>query len=153
PPAAGSLDDRPAVVAALLDPVDLVKAVLAEFGRIHPSGTVPRDALNIAMPIGPDERAEGVTRCGTAIRGHPQDLAAQRIPVLGQAGFGVLPGGRPQHAIRSEGQAPPVMYGGARNAGDHGIQRSDQAIRIAEPRDPVVGGGAEVDINELVPPE
>jgi len=152
-PAAGSLDDRPAVVAAPRDPVDLVKAVLAEFGGIHPPGTVPRHALNVAVPVAPDESAERVTWRGPASRGHPQDLAAQRIPVLGQAGFGVLPRGRPQHAIRPEGQPPPVVDGGPRDAGDHGIGRPDQAARIAEPHDAVVGGGAEVHIDQPVPAE
>src|SRR5436190_5793343 len=77
PVVAGALDERPAVVTPLLDPVDLVEAVLAEFGGVHPPRAVPGHALNIAVSIGPDERAERVARRGPAFGGHPQDLAGQ----------------------------------------------------------------------------
>ena len=154
---AGSLDDRPAVVVPLPDPVDFVEAVLAELGGVHPPVAVPRDPLHVAVPVGPHQRAERVARSGPAVRRHPEDLAAQGIPVLGNTGFGVLAGGRPQHAVWSEGQPSAVVDGGARNPGEHGFELhprlADSALRVAEPRDPVVRGRAEVQVDQPVPAE
>jgi len=59
PATANSLDNRPAIVAPLLDPVDLVEAVLAEFGGVHPPVAIPRHALHVAVP-------------DPALRGHPE---------------------------------------------------------------------------------
>src|SRR5262249_1566771 len=46
-----ALGDRPAVVAPLLDPVDLVETVLAELGGVHTPRAVPGHALHIAVPV------------------------------------------------------------------------------------------------------
>src|SRR5580765_4803435 len=58
--AGSSLDARPAVVAALLDLVELVPGVLAELAGVHRPVGRPREALDVAVAVGPDRVAERV---------------------------------------------------------------------------------------------
>ena len=54
--AAAALDQRPAVVVARLDQVELVEGVLAELRGPQPVPVVEREPLHVAVAVGPDRR-------------------------------------------------------------------------------------------------
>ena len=77
---ADALDDRPAVVAARLDAVELVPGVLPELGGPELPVCVPGQPLRVAVPHRVDERpGDRVVVGHVAGRRHAQDLAVQRV--------------------------------------------------------------------------
>src|SRR5713226_8904301 len=82
-------DDRPAVVLARLDEVDLVVAAVREdparpvLGLVQAPGVrLERQALHVAMTERPHAVRERIVARDRAVRFEPQDLAVQRAGVL-----------------------------------------------------------------------
>jgi hypothetical protein len=111
------VDDRPAVVVALLNPVDLVAAERAVLRFDQPVGAgLEVDALRIAMAVCPDLRVRGpVLREGIVERGlcwgsparniQAQDLAISCVELLRTRRFVRVTGGGVEEAVWSEAQA------------------------------------------------
>ena len=107
----------PAVVAALLDQVELVPGVVAELRGPQPALVVQRQALHVAVAQRPDRRRRvGVAGRGLAVGGDPQDLAAQGVRVLGQVGVAGLAGGDVEHPVGPEGEPAAVVDAAVRDA-------------------------------------
>ena len=125
----GSLAGGPAVVAALLDQVQLVLAVLAELGRPQLTAGVPREALRVAEAEAPDVAgvAAGAEERVVARRGavgvDPQDLAVERAPVLRVAAVLRVADGRVQLAVRTEPHPAAVVVPVLRQPGQHRLRR------------------------------
>ena len=154
-PARAPLRLRPAVVAARPDEVELVLAVVAELGRPQPPGGIPRDALHVAVAVGPHERPEGVARSRAARRRHPQDLAAERALVLGERRLLRLAGRRIEVAVRAERETSAVVVHVVRDARDEHPRRAELATgrcrRVpGDGGDPVVARGRVVRVHESV---
>ena len=132
-----ALDDRPAVIAAGLDAVQLVPGVLAEFTGPHRAVAGPRDSLDVAVPEGPHGRSEGIAWCRIALRRESQDLAAERVRVL--CGVVVLRVARRdiEEAVRSEGETAAVVRAVAGDAREDDLGVA-QRVRtgLAEERHP-----------------
>ena len=145
------LDDRPAVVRARSDDVELVPGVLSELARPHPTLRVPADALRVAVAETPDERAERVSLGHAAGRGHAEDLAVQRCPILRTVALPGIPGGRVEHPVRPEGEPPSVVVAGLRDAREDRLgfpeaQRTGGAGQ-RHPHDAVAVGCREVGVH------
>src|SRR5882757_3338179 len=127
---AGAVADRaftggPAEVAALLDQVQLVLAVLAELRRPQLPAGVPGEALRVAVPETPDiprvaaGAEERVVARRRTVRVHPQDLAVQRVPVLREATVLGVADSRVELAVRTEPQPAAVVVPVLRQPGQH----------------------------------
>src|SRR5205814_3454526 len=84
--AALAFADRPAVVLAGLDEVQLVEGVLTQFGLPQPALRVPGETLHVAVAeaVHPRCGRERVARRALPGRRDAQDLAVQRVEVLRQ---------------------------------------------------------------------
>ena len=108
-------DDRPAVVAAALDAVDLVAAHRAHLVRPQPAGGVERDAQQIAMPQRPDLRrnpappGKWIVGRHRAIGLEPDHLAQVLLQVLGRVELLAVARGDPQFPVGAEGDAMAVV--------------------------------------------
>src|SRR5207237_8747430 len=78
----GTLAARPAVVAALLDPVGLVHRAVAELLLPQVPVRVEGEPLRVAVPEAPDGVVERVVRRNRAVRVDPQDLPVEVAQVL-----------------------------------------------------------------------
>src|SRR4051812_21534775 len=120
---AGPDDQGPAVVAARHDLVDLVVALgtvepaRAMLGREQPvRAHLPVEALGVAVPDRDDLRA---TPCSAVLmRRQREELAVQRVPVLGELGLTGVTGGDVETAIGTERDAPAVVHLARLDAGD-----------------------------------
>ncbi len=147
---------RPAVVVARLDRVQLVPGVLAELRGEQALFGVPGEALHIAVAIGVHRGVrERVARCRVALRGQPQDLAAEGLLVLGQAPLTALARTRVQHAVRAEGDAAAVVDVALGDALEDGVGRPELLAGgllgvVEHAGDAVVRGGGEVRVDHVV---
>ncbi len=136
--AARSLVQRPAVVAARLDPVDLVGEVVAELGGVQDARAVPGEPFDVAVARGVHRRVGvGVVGGGLAVGVEAQDLAAEGRLVLGVVGVARVAGGGPQHPVGAEGERAAVVVGGGGDAGEDRLGRG-LVVREVERGDPVV---------------
>ncbi len=130
------------------DVVDLVGEVLAEFRGVQQACFVPGEPLNIAVAVAVDRGAgERVVRGDRAVAGDAQDLAGE-VGALGVRGVARVARGHVQHAVGAERDAPAVAGLAPGDAGeDHLLGRGS-----AEPEahHPIVGGRADVRVDELV---
>jgi hypothetical protein len=101
-----ALDLRPAAVGALGDLVHLVEAVLAELHGVEAAGVVEGQALDVAVALGQHRRAADA--CRLALRGDPQDLAAEGVVVLGQRGVAGVAGADVQQPSGPKASRPPL---------------------------------------------
>ena len=107
-----ALDDRPSVVRAAGDAVQLVPRVLPELRRPQVSRGVPRDPLRIAVPERPGEVVERVARCRAPVGRHPQDLARQRRGILRGVLVARIAGRRVEEPVGAERDPPAVVVAG-----------------------------------------
>ncbi len=107
-----ALELRPAVVAALLDQVELVERVLSELRRPEPPVGVERQPLDVAVPVGPDLVVERVAGCRLAVLVEAQDRAVQAVAVLCVVGHGAVADGEEQVAAVVEHQPTAMVVGG-----------------------------------------
>src|SRR5688572_28762097 len=105
-------DDRPAVVLALLDAIQLVAALRPMLVRPQVAGLrVDDEALRVAMAVAPDLRARALATDERVVRRHAavvveaQDLALVVRQVLRRVGFEVALGRRLAIAGRQEEEA------------------------------------------------
>jgi hypothetical protein len=136
----------PAVVAARLDPVDLVVDVGAELGGPQLTVGVPRQPLHVAVAEGVDRRARlGVVVGDLAVGGDPQDLPGERRGVGRERGLAGVAGGDVEQPVGAERDPAAVVDAGLRDAGHHRL-----GIRVVvqpEPHHPVVLPGGEVGVD------
>src|SRR5690606_18633325 len=98
-----------AVVAARLDPVQLVPRVLPELARPQGAVVTPGQALHVPVPEAVHRGAERVAGRRLARRRHPQDLPAEEVPPPSTITLSRVAGGDVQHPVRSEGDPPAVV--------------------------------------------
>ena len=147
-PSGDALDERPPVVRAGFDTVQLVPRVLSELARPHRAVGSPRDALHVAMPHRPDAGAPRVAGRRSAVRCDAQDLAAEGVGVLRGIALLRVACRDVQVAVRAEREAPAVMRAGPWDAVQHhlGLAQLERS-RLAVERHPhhaIVVRGAEV---------
>ena len=100
----------------------------------------------------PDRGVERVAGCGLAVGREPQDLAAERVAVLGELAVAGLAGGGVEASRR--GRTPAGRRRGSRPSGMpvEDRPRSRRACRRSSSRgdDPVVVGAADVEVQRVV---
>src|SRR6266511_89725 len=100
--AADALTDRPAVVEAWFDQVQLVRGAGAELRLPQPALRVPGDPLGVAVAVAVDAGTERVARRRRSGLGDPQDLAVERGKVLGKVLLLRVTGGGVQETVGAE---------------------------------------------------
>src|SRR5829696_7025873 len=111
-----------AVVRSGLDPVDLVPHVLPELARVQLPVGVPGQTLHVAVAVGVDGVAgERVVRRDRAVRLYAQDLASERVPVLGVPGSPRVARTYVEHAVWSELDPTPIVIRVDRDAREYGL--------------------------------
>src|SRR5829696_819381 len=117
-----ALDLGPAVVLSSLDPVDLVPRVLPELARVQLPISIPGQTFDIAVTVGVDGIAgERVVRRDGAVRLYAQDLASERVPVLGVPGIPRVARTYVEHAVWSELDPTPIVIRVDRDAREYGL--------------------------------
>ena len=134
---------RPAVVAALDDAVDLLPAEVADVAAVEPAGgAVELEAPRVAEPVRPDRAqlaglaGERVVGGDRAVLVDPQDLAVRIAQVLGVRAVAVVADGEVELAVRPEANA-------AADVQQLGRRRRPEQLERAVGAD--VLGGAEPD--------
>src|ERR687898_145842 len=142
-----ALDRGPAVVLPGFDPVDLIPGASAELARVESSLRVPSEPLHVAVAVGIDGVAgERVVRWNGTIGLYPQDLASQRVPVLGVPGLSCVARAHVEHPVGAELAPTPVAIRVGGDARQYGLR----ALAHAEPYDPVVYPGRVVGVDVAV---
>lgn len=101
-------DLGPAVIGARRDPVDLVAAARAMLAGPELPLPVEGQALRVAVAVGPDHPAgaagKGVAGRRRPVAGQPDDLAMQRVEILGRIEGAALADGQKDRAVTGLGQ-------------------------------------------------
>ena len=142
-----ALGFRPAVVAALLDQVDLVVRVRAELGRVEAvRARLPVEALHVAMAGGDDLGPHGAA----ARVLHAQDLAVQRAGVLRQARVAGLARRDVERAVGAEADPAAVVHHAAGDPSHDHPGAGQPAARVLVAQDLVAARSRPVQVDELV---
>src|SRR6185436_5933014 len=84
-------------------------------------------------------------------RRHPEDLAGQAVPVLGERAVAGVAGGGEQARTAAEPQAAAVVGVPARDAGEDLLRRTDEpAAVVPDPHDAVVARRGEEEVDPVV---
>ena len=139
---AAECDDRPAVVLAGLDQVELVAALRAVFGRPEGAGVgMDCEPLQVAVAVGVDLRLvsrlpdKRIVRRHGAVVFEPQDLAAVDVRVLRADAIVALADAHVEHAVLAERELRPEMdAAGVPVVGDEQVLHSTSALPSNRPR-------------------
>ncbi len=154
--AALALRVGPAVVGSRLDHVQLVPGVLAELRGEQPLFAVPGQPLHVPVAVRVHGGVgEGVAGRGLAVRGHPQDLAAEGLLVLRQPRVAALARARVEHLVGAERDPPAVVDHALGDAPEDRVRRAQLPARglllvVQHAHDAVVGGGGVVGVDHVV---
>ena len=146
-----ALVQRPAVVAALVDAVELVPGAVAELAGPQLAGVVEGEPLHVAVAHRPHRRPrQRVAGRGVAVGGDPEDLAGERVAVLGELLLAGLARGHEQVAVLGEEQPAAVVDEAVGDAGEHRVGGAEAAVGVLHPHHAVVLRGADVGVDQRV---
>ena len=138
----------PPVVGAGTDQVQLVDPVGAILGGPQPSRGVPRQSLDVAVPVGPHRRSgKRVVRWHGTIRVDAKDLARQRCSVLRKRWIRDLAGRDVELAVGAERNASAVVTRPGGDAGENRCRVGERAVGETHLHDAVVAARGEVGVN------